>query len=399
MLAETNNNLRGNVVNQKSEDNSWYLKLIRNPNISSNAKIVFLNLRTNGDNYNENIKGLMFKCNLSEKSVSNALKELETLKILTRIKKRTNEGKYVWLYFTHIEMLPSTLYDGMVNHGMETERYKYREVNKINKVSTKEKKESLKNSEKEKITHSLSEKTKKEIKIISEEENVENSIIEFANKAEEEKIKNELENLANTLEINTQLKEFRYLILNTKKIRNTKPFDLIIEQIKTLPEYLNASSKKFPEQKYTKSQNLNYLSTILENPKGDYPKWFNDIEKNKVIETKKDEWKEFIKIWDRFSVASTQKDSLNLIISHLMIFIIESKKPESKYYNGLKNYTEDSLRKSLKIKSLDEIMEMINSQIKEQNGASTTFKKDTKDFFLNGFTIDSIKDLFKSIEV
>ena len=55
--------------------------------------------------------------------------------------------------------------------------------------------------------------------------------------------------------------------------------------------------------------------------------------------------------------------------------------------------------KSLKIKSLDEIMLMIDSQIKEQNGASTTFKKDTKDFFLNGFTIDSIKDLFKSIEV
>ena len=94
---------KGNVFNMQTENKTWYIDLIRNPNLSPDAKIIYLNLRINANSYNENIKSLMVKCNLSERSVSKGLKELELNEYITREQKHI-DGRYIWTYQTNIKI-------------------------------------------------------------------------------------------------------------------------------------------------------------------------------------------------------------------------------------------------------------------------------------------------------
>jgi len=184
------NNYRGNVTNHKSEDQTWYLKFIRYPKITANAKLIYLNIKTNDVKYNENIKSLMLKCNLTEKAVSKGVKELENLKLLSR-ERISVDGKYLWTYTTYPFDDQSPLFNGIESNPIaskgiaskgiesnsiesnpvESDRYKYKEINKTNLNKTNNNKDNIKEnfeSPKEKIVNFLSEEKTSLIKQLTE---------------------------------------------------------------------------------------------------------------------------------------------------------------------------------------------------------------------------------------
>lgn len=376
MLA-VKENYRGNVVNQKTDDNKWYLDFIRNPNISPNAKIVFLNLRTNGDSYNENIKSLMFKCNLSERLISKAIKELEDLKVLTREVKRQS-GKFQYLYFTTVENLPSPLYRGTVNRGAETVPYKYnKNINKTNDDYL--------------LYHHE----------VSDLENVENSLIEFADKSDIKKTNDFFDEIIfnsgifNFILEDKQIKSFKLKIV-PKALKENK-LNPVLETIKLFPSYVKKTNEGInPKGKFTEYEMLTYLGTILLSD-CKYPKWFNDLSKQEIVQKQvnnlEDSWKPITNIWNCH--GSRIDDSIKLMISNILDFIqdLEYHKRNNLEYKNTRQleFFAQATQKTLKIKSVDEIVNLINEYSLKKWNSLDLFKKSLNNFFDYGLTLETIK--------
>lgn len=367
---------RGNVENQKTDDNTWYLKLIRNPNISSNAKIVFLNIRTNGDSYNENIKSLMFKCNLSERLVSKAIKELEDLKILTRDKKQI-EGRYVWLYFTNVEMLPSPLLNGVVFNGVETVPYKYNK--NINKKSNDCKKENDHQS--------------------LEDKSAEDSDLQLSNKSEIDKINQALDDalFSGTFDFNPQDVKFKMYKLNqVPKIQQSPlPLNLIIETINKLPKFAEATREGFnPKGKFSDKEMFSFLKTLLSSD-CEYPEWFTkSIVKNQVqdqVNKISDTWQPLTTLWG--ANGSRIDDSIKIMIEFIMVAVQENNKELNdsgfKMPVNRKNLFTDKCSKMLEVKKIDEIIQLMSEYCSKNWNEKDNFNSVSKAF--NDLGTDAVK--------
>ncbi len=385
MLAVKEQNYRGNVVNKKTDDNKWYLDFIRNPNISTNAKVVFLNLRTNNDNYNENVKSLMLKCNLSERLVSKALKELEDLKLVSKKMKR-DSGRFFYLYITSVENIPSPIYRTTVDHGRLTVPYKYnKNINKTN------------DDNKEKNHHE-----------ISEIENVENSVIEFADKSDSKKA-NELfdEVIYNSDVFNFSIQDSRIKNIkldNIPKAIKKNNLALVLETIKMFPEYAKKTNQGLnPKGKFTENEMLTYLKTILNND-CQYPKWFNDLYKQEsvkqAVKTVEDNWKPITSIWKAY--GNRIDDSIKIMIETILNFISESEKykkenkPDSNYLKITRQTFKESTQKTLKIKSIDEMIHLINEYSNKEWNNADKFKEVISNYFDNN-SLDTIKAYFQGV--
>lgn len=379
MLTEKTN-YRGNVVNQKT-DEKWYLDFIRNPNISTNAKVVFLNLRTNGNDYKENIKSLMFKCNLSERLVSKALKELECLGIVSKEMKR-DSGRFFYIYKTSVENLPSPLHRATVDHGRLTVPYKYKE--NINKT----------NDDKENNHHE-----------ISDLENVANSVIEFTDKSDSKKA-NELfdEVIYNSGVFKFPINDSRIANIkldNIPKAIKKNNLTLVLEVIKMFPEYAKKTNEGLnPKGQFTEFEMLTYLKTILASD-CQYPKWFNSLYKQeevkKEVNSLEQSWKQITEFWDARGsrIDDCIKNMIKMILESIQDF-------EYHKVNNLSNdkrmieFFNTATKKTLSKTNIDNFIDLIKEYISKTWLSVDPFQKQINSFNDAGFTLDTIKSYFLS---
>ena len=381
MLAVKISNYRGNVINQKSDDNKWYLEFIRNPNNSSDAKIVFLNLRTNDKKYNENIKSLMFKCNLTKTAVSKALKDLEDLKLVTR-KREHILGRYQWQYITSIDPIQYTKNNDIENNDIVTSEYKYNK----NKNKT--------NDDRENNHHE-----------ISDLENVENSVIEFADKSDSKKA-NELfdEVIYNSGVFKFSINDSRITNIkldNIPKAIKKHNLTLVLEVIKMFPEYAKKTNEGLnPKGQFTEFEMLTYLKTILASD-CQYPRWFNNLYKQeevkKEVNSLEQSWKQITEFWDARGsrIDDCIKNMIKMILESIQDF-------EYHKVNNLSNdkrmieFFNTATKKTLSKKSISEVMDLIKEYISKTWLSVDPFQKQINSFNDAGFTLDTIKSYFLS---
>ncbi len=77
---------------------SGKIKVIRDPNINPNAKVVLLYLLSHKKTFKPNMAGIRFNCKLGKQAAQTAIKELETLGYLTRQRIRDEKTK-TFTYF------------------------------------------------------------------------------------------------------------------------------------------------------------------------------------------------------------------------------------------------------------------------------------------------------------
>lgn len=237
---------------------------------------------------------------------------------------------------------------------------------------------------------------------LSEIENVENSIIEFADKADEEKIRNEFDNLLDgRLEIQSNLIDA--LKKKSSDFRKVRPVDRTVELIKLLPEFVKASKLKNTDKVYEDQQSLNYLVKILENSEGNYPKWFLDSQKQEVVNNKvvdmETTWKQTVKIWD-CHYAGRIDDCIKKMVEKILNFVIESEnykkagKPDNVFLSRFRGVFNQSCTNTLKVKKLSEMIEIINEYINKSWNKSDVFCEVIENFTKNGYSLETIESYF-----
>lgn len=238
---------------------------------------------------------------------------------------------------------------------------------------------------------------------LSDLENVENIIIEFADKADEEQIKKALDDLLDgRLEI--KLNSIEQLIKKVSDFRKVRPVDRTVELIKLLPEFVKASKLKNTDKVYEDQQSLNYLVKILENPLGNYPKWFLDSQKQEVIQKQvndlEDSWKQTTSIWK--AQGRRIDDSIKIMISTILNFIQDSEyhKQNNLEYTNIRylEFFNESIIKTLKKKSVDEMIEIIKDYTSRQFNSLEPFKKVSDSFFNAGLDFETIKLYFENVK-
>ena len=237
---------------------------------------------------------------------------------------------------------------------------------------------------------------------LSEIENVENSIIEFADKADEDKIRNEFDNLLDgRLEIQSNLIDA--LKKKSSDFRKVRPVAETIELIKLLPEFVKSSKLKNTDKTYKDKQSLTYLVKILENPLGNYPKWFLDSQKQEVVNNKVADmetvWKQTVKIWD-CHYAGRIDDCIKKMVEKILNFVIESEnykkagKPDNVFLSRFRGVFNQSCTNTLEVKKLSEMIEIINEYINKSWNKSDVFCEVIENFTKNGYSLETIESYF-----
>ena len=144
-----------------------------------------------------------------------------------------------------------------------------------------------------------------------------------------------------------------------------------------------------PKAIYTDNQSFNYLSKILVSD-CQYPKWFNDSQKEKVSEIKKEEfkntWQNVINVWGGLVSASNQEDSLKKVVEAILSFVKENEtNPESKVLKRMSIVFNEKMSSTLRIKSKDEIMELI------KNTKEEIIVPSISEFYKSGLNLDCVE--------
>ena len=353
-------------------------------------------------------------CNLSTKQVSRYLFELKQFKHLEIVKsdKPNKKGHYDYKYrlIEGSSVLPVD-----INHRTYTSSGK-----KTNKTSVKhsdnKQLEDIKPLDTighephdidvrflyNTIINNTDDNTKKNHHEISDLENVENSLIEFADKADEDKIRNEFDNLLDgRLEIQSNLIDA--LKKKSSDFRKVRPVAETIELIKLLPEFVKASKLKNTDKNYEDKQSLTYLVKILENPLGNYPKWFLDSQKQEVVNNKVADmetvWKQTVKIWD-CHYAGRIDDCIKKMVEKILNFVIESEnykkagKPDNVFLSRFRGVFNQSCTNTLEVKKLSEMIEIINEYINKSWNKSDVFCEVIENFTKNGYSLETIESYF-----
>ena len=236
---------------------------------------------------------------------------------------------------------------------------------------------------------------------LSEIENVENSVIEFADKVDEDKIRNEFDNLLDgRLQIQANLIDS--LKKKASEFRKVRPVSETIELIKLLPEFVKASKLKNTDKVYEDKQSLVYLDMIIKNPLGNYPKWFLDSQKQEIIKKEVDtletSWKSITNIWK--AQGSRIDDSIKLMIRNILCFIQDKEyhQKNNLEYTNLRQleFFNDSVQKTLKLKSIDEIVNLIKEYHSKNWNSLDPFRKELNNFFESGLNLETIHSYFET---
>lgn len=314
--------------------------VINNKLLSVQARFILIFILSKNENKDEiNQEIIADNCNLSVKQVSRYLNELKTYKHL-KINKEpdpNNKNKFTYKYSVneHSSVLPVD-----INHRTYTSSGK-----KTNKTSVKhsdnKQLEDIKPLDTighepqdiyvpflyNTIINNTNDNTKKNHHEISDLENVENSLIEFADKADIKKTNDFFDEIIfnsgifNFAMEDKQIKSFKLKIV-PKALKENK-LNPVLETIKIFPNYVKKTNEGVnPKGKFSEYEMLTYLGTILLSD-CKYPKWFNDLSKQeevqKQINSLEDSWKSITNIWK--AQGNRIDDSIKIMITNIMEFI------------------------------------------------------------------------------
>ena len=248
--------------------------------------------------------------------------------------------------------------------------------------------------------------TKKNHHEISDLENVENSVIEFADKADIKKTNDFFDEII----FNSGIFNFP---MNDQRIKNIKldnipksikknNLSLVLEVIKNFPGYVQKTNDGLnPKGSFSENEMLIYFKTILAND-CKYPKWFNDLSKQeevqKQVNSLEDSWKSITNIWK--AQGNRIDDSIKIMITNIMEFIQDyeyHKKNDLVYDKKIMiDHFNTSINQTLSKKSALEMMDIIKEYTSRKWLGVDPFKKQIDSFLNDGLTLETIKSYFDS---
>jgi hypothetical protein len=261
------------------------------------------------------------------------------------------------------------------------------------------------NSNNTNINNNDDNKTKKNHHEISDLENIENSVIEFADKADIKKTNDFFDEIIfnsgvfNFAIEDKQIKNFKLKIV-PKALKENK-FNPVLETIKIFPNYVKKTNEGVnPKGKFSEYEMLTYLGTILLSD-CKYPKWFNDLYKQeevqKQVNSLEDSWKSITNIWK--AKGNRIDDSIKIMITNIMEFIQDyeyHKKNNLVYDKNLMTSFNTSINQTLSKKSVVEMMDIIKEYNSKNWLSVDPFKKQINSFLNDGLTLETIKSYFDS---
>ena len=364
--------------------------IVNDTRLDLKEKGLMLHILSKPDGWFLNVDEIAKNNRDGKRAIYSGIKKLKELGYIELKADHDETGKFKrWEYI--IKPLPSTdiendgPYPLIHNAQMHNAHVQNRHYNNTNSNNTKVSK--LKNEE----TNQL-----------SEIENVENSVIEFADKVDEDKIRNEFDNLLDgRLQIQANLIDS--LKKKASEFRKVRPVAETIELIKLLPEFVKASKLKNPDKVYEDKQSLVYLDMIIKNPLGNYPKWFLNSQKQEIITNKVQDlettWKKTVNIWS-CSHAGRIDDCIKKMVEKILNFVSESEnykkagKPDNAFLTRFRGVFNEACINTLKVKELFEIIALVKEYIEKNWNKADQFNQVIENFNKSGSTLETIEAYF-----
>jgi len=371
--------------------------IVNDTRLDLKEKGLMLHILSKPDGWFLNVDEIAKNNRDGKRAIYSGIKKLKELGYIELKADHDEKGKFKrWEYI--IKPLPSTQtendgsYPLIHNAQMHNAHVQSRHYNNTNSNNTN-------------INNNDDNKTKKNHHEISDLENVENSVIEFADKADIKKTNDFFDEIIfnsgifNFAMEDKQIKSFKLKIV-PKALKENK-LNPVLETIKIFPNYVKKTNEGVnPKGKFSEYEMLTYLGTILLSD-CQYPKWFNSSLKQEVVkkavEDLNDSWGFIAPVWNVYS--STIDNSIKLMITNILDFIqdYEYHKEKGLEYSSKPRLElfKNCVTKTLKKKSINEIIEIIKEYSVKDWNSLDPFKKSLNNFFDSKLTLDTVKSNFE----
>ena len=372
--------------------------IVNDTRLDLKEKGLMLHILSKPDGWFLNVDEIAKNNRDGKRAIYSGIKKLKELGYIELKADHDEKGKFKrWEYI--IKPLPSTQtendgsYPLIHNAQMHNAHVQSRHYNNTNSNNTN-------------INNNDDNKTKKNHHEISDLENVENSVIEFADKADIKKTNDFFDEIIfnsgifNFAMEDKQIKSFKLKIV-PKALKENK-LNPVLETIKIFPNYVKKTNEGVnPKGKFSEYEMLTYLGTILLSD-CKYPKWFNDLSKQeevqKQVNSLEDSWKSITNIWK--AKGNRIDDSIKIMITNIMEFIqdYEYHKKNDLVYDKkiMLVHFNTSINQTLSKKSTLEMMDIIKEYTSRKWLGVDPFKKQIDSFLNDGLTLETIKSYFDS---
>lgn len=372
--------------------------IVNDTRLDLKEKGLMLHILSKPDGWFLNVDEIAKNNRDGKRAIYSGIKKLKELGYIELKADHDEKGKFKrWEYI--IKPLPSTQtendgsYPLIHNAQMHNAHVQSRHYNNTNSNNTN-------------INNNDDNKTKKNHHEISDLENVENSVIEFADKADIKKTNDFFDEIIfnsgifNFAMEDKQIKSFKLKIV-PKALKENK-LNPVLETIKIFPNYVKKTNEGVnPKGKFSEYEMLTYLGTILLSD-CKYPKWFNDLSKQeevqKQVNSLEDSWKSITNIWK--AQGNRIDDSIKIMITNIMEFIQDyeyHKKNDLVYDKKIMiDHFNTSINQTLSKKSALEMMDIIKEYTSRKWLGVDPFKKQIDSFLNDGLTLETIKSYFDS---
>lgn len=369
--------------------------IVNDTRLDLKEKGLMLHILSKPDGWFLNVDEIAKNNRDGKKSIYSGIKKLKELGYISLVNHYENGKIAKWEYIVNvnpsIDINNTSLLSQKVDVGFV--QVENRHYNNTNSNNTN-------------INNNDDNKTKKNHHEISDLENVENSVIEFADKADIKKTNDFFDEIIfnsgifNFAMEDKQIKSFKLKIV-PKALKENK-LNPVLETIKIFPNYVKKTNEGVnPKGKFSEYEMLTYLGTILLSD-CKYPKWFNDLSKQeevqKQVNSLEDSWKSITNIWK--AKGNRIDDSIKIMITNIMEFIqdYEYHKKNDLVYDKkiMLVHFNTSINQTLSKKSALEMMDIIKEYTSRKWLGVDPFKKQIDSFLNDGLTLETIKSYFDS---
>ena len=366
--------------------------IVNDTRLDLKEKGLMLHILSKPDGWFLNVDEIAKSNRDGKKSIYSGIKKLKELGYISLVNHYENGKIAKWEYIVNvnpsIDINNTSLLSQKVEVGfVQVENRHYNNTNSNNtNINNNDDNKTKKNHEQKDLSF--------------EGNNVETSLISFADEVDKKEIGLKIENLANQ-NLDIKLSSIENLQRKSEIIRKRNPKNIILETIDKFPEFARMNKAHGDKTVYTDNQSFNYLSKILESD-CQYPKWFNDSYKQeevkKQVNNLEDSWKSITNIWK--AQGNRIDDSIKIMITNIMEFIqdFEYHKKNNLVYDKklMLNHFNTSIKQTLSKKSAIEMMDIIKEYTSKTWLSLDPFKKQIDSFSNDGLTLETIKSYFDS---
>lgn len=369
--------------------------IVNDTRLDLKEKGLMLHILSKPDGWFLNVDEIAKSNRDGKKSIYSGIKKLKELGYISLVNHYENGKIAKWEYIVNVNPSIDINNTSLLSQKVEVG---FVQVENRSYINT--------NSNNTNINNNDDNKTKKNHHEISDLENVENSVIEFADKADIKKTNDFFDEIIfnsgifNFAMEDKQIKSFKLKIV-PKALKENK-LNPVLETIKIFPNYVKKTNEGVnPKGKFSEYEMLTYLGTILLSD-CKYPKWFNDLSKQeevqKQVNSLEDSWKSITNIWK--AKGNRIDDSIKIMITNIMEFIQDyeyHKKNDLVYDKKIMiDHFNTSINQTLSKKSALEMMDIIKEYTSRKWLGVDPFKKQIDSFLNDGLTLETIKSYFDS---